>query len=140
MTQPLSMRRRIKHKIEDVRLKESVCMKSTSPMSDERTQTSFSNTTEISYVRYIDAKNELNDMMNSLEQKQKEVRDFAYAHLAPEEADILEWRYVDGKTSQEISAIIGITYDAVRAKASRAERKLKKVYNSSQMSQHVTNK
>lgn len=137
MTQPLYLRRRIEHKIEDVRLKESVCMNTTAPMG-ERTQSSPTNATELSYVRYIDAKNELDVLMDKLGAIQDEVRDFLYGNLSPEEADILEWRYIDGKSQQEISQIVGITYDAMRAKASRAEKKLKKVYNSSQMSQNVT--
>lgn len=135
--QPLALRRKILHKIEDVRLKESVCMKSTTSIG-ERTQTSFSNTTEISYTRYIDAKNELDQYMDVLEQVQGEVRLFLYDNLPPDDADALEWKYIDGKSPQEIADIIGVTYDAMRAKLSRADKKARKSYNSSQMSQIVT--
>lgn len=126
---PLYMRRRIEHKIEDVRLKESACMKSTSEMG-ERVQTSLDNSTEIRYTRYIDAKNELEDLFDKLAGLQDEVRDFLYNNLNADEADLMEWKYIDGKTAQQIADKYGITHDATRARMSRIEKKLKKVYNS----------
>ena len=58
VNQPRSLRRKILHKIEDVRFKEAACMKSTATLA-ERTQTSFGNTAERNIDRYIDAMKEL---------------------------------------------------------------------------------
>lgn len=137
VSRPLALRRRIEHKADDVRLKESICMKSTAQMQ-ERVQSSPDNTTELSYIRYIEACNDLERLMAGLEQVQNEVRLFLYANLAPDEADALEWRYIDDKTPQEIADIHGITYDAARARLSRGEKKAKKAFDLSQMSQNVT--
>ena len=100
INRPRALRIKIEHKIEDVRLKESACMTSTSPLN-ERVQTSTKNTAEASYVRYIDAKNCLVKLMDEYDDAQNEVRDFLYRNLPLDEADLLEWRYIDSKSIKE---------------------------------------
>ena len=108
-------------------LKESICMRSTTTLG-ERVQTSPTNTQEIAYLRYIDAKNDLNDLASELETAQTEVRDFFYGNLNFDEADLLEWRYIDGKTPQEIADRMGTTYEATRQRIQRANEKARRKY------------
>ena len=124
---PNRIRRRISHKIEDVMLKESICMRNTSSLG-ERVQTSPSNTQEVAYLRYIDAKNDLNDLAAELETAQTEVRDFFYDNLNFDDADLLEWRYIDGKTASEIADKMGTTYQATWQRIKRANEKARKKY------------
>lgn len=124
---PNRIRRRISHKIEDVMLKESICMRSTTTLG-ERVQTSPTNTQEIAYLRYIDAKNDLNDLASELELAQTEVRDFFYGNLSFDEADLLEWRYIDGKSPQEIADVLNIAYQTAKNKLSRADKKARSKY------------
>ncbi len=124
---PNKIRRRINHKIEDVMLKESICMRSTTSLG-ERVQASPGNRQEESYIRYIDAKNELNDLAARLEESQTEVREFLYDNLSFEDADLLEWRYIDGKSPQKIADMMGTTYEATRQRLKRANEKARKKY------------
>ena len=94
----------------------------------ERVQTSPTNTQEVSYLRYIDAKNDLNRLASDLETAQEEVRDFFYKNLTFDEADLLEWRYIDGKTPQEIADKMGTTYEATRQRIKRANEKARRKY------------
>lgn len=124
---PNRIRRRISHKIEDVMLKESICMRTTTTLG-ERVQTSPTNTQEISYLRYIDAKNDLNELATELELAQTEVRDFLYDNLNYDDADLLEWRYVDGKNLTEIADKMGMAYQTVKNKMSVAEKEARRRY------------
>lgn len=94
----------------------------------ERVQSSPGNSQEASYIRYIDAKNELNDLAAKLEEAQTEVRDFLYDNLPFDDADLLEWRYIDGKTPMEIADKMGTTYEATRQRIKRANEKARKKY------------
>lgn len=125
---PLLLRRRIAHQIEDVQLKESICMKASAPLQ-ERVQTSVSNTTEINYIRYIDAKNRLSQLAGELEEAQAELREFLYKNLSPDEADILEWRYIDDKSIQDIADIRDLSYSAINSRICRANRKARGIYD-----------
>ena len=124
---PNRIRRRISHKIEDVMLKESICMRSTTTLG-ERVQTSPSNTQEVAYLRYIDAKNDLNDLAAELETAQTEVRDFFYDNLNFDDADLLEWRYIDGKNLTEIADKMGMAYQTVKNRMSEAEKEARRRY------------
>ena len=95
----------------------------------ERVQTSPSNTQEKNYLRYIDAKNDLNELVDEFEIAQSEVRDFLYGNLSFDDADILEWRYIDGKTPQEIADKYGATYQATWQRIKRANEKAREKYN-----------
>lgn len=135
MNRPLTLKTRIEHKVDDVQFKWNVCQNTTATIS-ERVQTSPANTQETSYLRYISAKKELDELCIEYDKVCDGVRAFLYDELEPDEASILEWRYVQGKSAQEISAITGVTYDAARARLSRAGKKASRIFKSSQMSQH----
>lgn len=121
---PRFLRRKVEHKIEDVKLKEAACMNTTVEFK-ERVQTSPVNTTEISYARYIDAKNELDRMMGDLQEVQDKVRSFFGECLWFDEADMLEWKYIECKSTHEIANIIGIAPQTAKNKMSKAEKKAK---------------
>ena len=106
-------------------------MNTTAPIQ-ERVQVSPSNATEQGYIRYIDAKNELYSMMDKLADAQDEVRSFLYKNLSVDSADILEWRYVDGKEVLEIADICGLTEQSVRNKISKANRAARKRWSESE--------
>ena len=124
---PNRIRRRISHKIEDVMLKESICMRTTTTLG-ERVQTSPTNSQEIAYLRYIDAKNDLNELATELETAQTEVRDFFYGNLSFDDADLLEWRYIDGKNLQEIADTMNIAYQTAKNKLNNADKRARSKY------------
>lgn len=127
MNRPLELMQRIEHKIDDVAFKWTLCLNTTQGLS-ERVQSSPSNTQEASYLRYIDAKNDLNDLVAELETAQNEVRDFLYDSLSFNDADLLEWRYINGKSPQEIADRMGVTYEATRQRLKRANEKARQQY------------
>ena len=137
MNRPVAHKRRILHKIEDVRLKEAACFSATAHIA-ERVQTSPSNTSEMNYARYIDAKNDLQRLLEGLEAVQNEVRIFLYANLDPCEADILEWKYIDDKSMLQISEILSISYDSVKGRMKRADKKAQKIYEKNAKTTQMT--
>ena len=137
VNKPLRLRRKVEHKIEEVRLKETACMSATAPLQ-ERIQNSVNNTTELAYVSYADAKRILGELLAELDAAQNELREFLYGNLHFNEADLLEWRYADGKSLHEIAELQHITYDAARTRASRAEKNARKAYNRHTQQQNVT--
>ena len=119
---PMRLQRKLKHKIEDVQLKLTICQATTSGISDDKVQTSAHNRTEDSYMRYIDAKRELNALAEELEETRKDVRAFLYSAISEIDADLLEWRYIEGKSASEIADMFGVTYDATRQRIKRANK------------------
>ena len=128
VARPQELERRIEHKIEDVQLKWSLCS-NTVPELKERVQTSTQNTTELSIIRYAEAKDELDRMCEELDYAREELRKFLYANLKEDLADILEWRYIDGKSIKEVAKIRGFSYDTMRNKFSSADRQAESRYN-----------
>ena len=124
---PRTLRRRVLHKVEDVRLKEVACMSTTASFK-ERVQTSPVNSTELSYIRYIDAKNELDKLMEDLRVAQDEVREFFYDNLCQDYANLLEWKYIDDKRLQDIAVIEDIAYQTAKNKISKAEKKARMIW------------
>ena len=127
INRPLAIYGKILHQVDNVRRLEDVCMKATSVLS-ERVQTSRENTLEKNYVALADAKRELADMIAELDVVSKEVRDFLYGNLNIDDADILEWKYINGKSNSEISKIQNLTYSGATTKISRAEKKAEEAY------------
>ena len=122
VNRPLILRRKVEHKIEDVQLKWTICQSSTAPLH-ERVQTSGGNTTESSYIRYIDAKRELEQLAEELDLARNDLRDFLYSNLKNQDADMLDWRYIGGRTVQEIAEIEGMSYQTAKNRISSANRK-----------------
>ena len=89
VNRPQRLHRRILHKADDVAFKRETCQKSTSTFG-ERVQTSPSNSMERAYVVYIDAKRELNALIDEYNAARDEVEAFFYDNLRFFDADLLE--------------------------------------------------
>ena len=124
---PMRLKRMIEHQIEDVELKWAICQTTTAQLG-ERVQTSVTNKTEASYLKYADSKKKLNELSDEFDEARTEIRAFLYENLEPSDADVLEWKYVEGKSLQEIAQIRSMTYQSMKNKAAKADRKAKRCY------------
>lgn len=122
MNRPLRLRSRIEHKADDVAFKLDVCLKATSALGGERVQTPRDNSAERNLAEYIDAKEKLEQIIAEYNEAVDEVTHFLYEHLDYKYADLLEWKYVNGKELAEIAEITGIAYQTARHRSSAAER------------------
>lgn len=127
VTRPYRIWRRIMHKSDEVIRIEAICMKSTSVFG-ERVQSSFENSQEKNYVALIEAKRELGELMEEHKEAQEEVREFLYDNLTLEEADLLEWKYIDGKSAKDIAKLLNEQEQTIRNKASRYDRKARGIF------------
>ena len=134
IARPIAHKRRILHKIEDVRLKEAACTTSTTPLK-ERVQSSVNNAAEINIIRYAEAKKDLERLFEGLEAVQNEVRIFLYANLTPIEADTMEWKYIDDKNIRQIADITNSSYDCIKSRIKRADKKARRAYEFMQASE-----
>ena len=64
-------------------------------------------------------------MIDEYEASKDEVITFLYDNLKFEDADLLEWKYINGKTLTEIAKIKGIAYQTAKNRSWRAERDLR---------------
>ena len=125
---PGTLKRLIEHKVEDVQFKWNVCVGAV-PELGERVQTSVKNSSEASVIRYADAKKELDQLQGRYDAAVNEVRDFLYAQLNAEEADVLDWKYCADKTTSEIAKIKSLSYSGAANKVRRADIKAARIYN-----------
>ena len=105
ITRPYRIWKRIMHKSDEVIRIEAICMKSTQVFG-ERVQSSFDNSQERNYIALVEAKRELNELMDEHKKAQDEVREFLYDNLSINEADLLEWKYIDGKSIKDIAELL----------------------------------
>lgn len=129
MNRPLHLRSRIEHKADDVAFKLEICLKATTALGGERVQTSRDNTTERNLAEYIDARKKLDAIINDYNEAVEEVTGFIYANLDFKDADLLEWKYINGKTLTEIADIMGIAYQTAKNRSWQAERQLKNKFS-----------
>lgn len=129
VNRPLEIYSRIAHQVEIVQRLENICLNTTTTLG-EKVQTSRQNTQEKKYAALADARHKLNKMTGDLIDICDEVRDFFYENLSYDDADILEWKYINGKSIGEISIITNTSYSGTATKISRAEKKAKKAYYS----------
>jgi DNA-binding CsgD family transcriptional regulator len=122
INRPNTIWRRVLHKSEEVMRIEAICTRATSVFG-ERVQSSFDNTKEKNYIALIEARRELYGLMEEHDIAQEEVREFLYGSLSEEEADLLEWKYIDGKNAKEIADIFCEQEQTIRNKMSRFEKK-----------------
>ena len=127
VNRPLVLYSRVAHQAETVQRLENICMNTTN-MLDEKVQASRQNVQEKRLTALADEQRKLNDLTIELIEVCDEVRSFLYNGREFDDADILEWKYINGKTIQEISEIINTTYSGASTKISRAEKRAKKVY------------
>ena len=125
MNRPLRLRSRIEHKADDVAFKLEICLKATTALGGERVQISRDNATERNLAEYIDAREKLDAIINDYNDAVEEVTDFIYGNLDFKDADLLEWKYINGKTLTEIADIMGIAYQTAKNRSWQAERVLR---------------
>lgn len=128
INRPLVLMQRIEHKIEDVAFKWTLCLNTSQGLS-ERVQTSPSNTQDLKVIRYAEANKQLTDLQAKYDMSCQEVRDFLYDNLDIGDADVLDWKYCNGKSTTEIAEIRGMSYSGAASKISRAEAKARKKYS-----------
>ena len=133
MTRPLRLGMKIQHKTDEVIIKANIATRVTTSLS-ERVMSSPENKTELNVLRYIDAKRELQALIDEQERVKAEVCEFLYDNLSLGDADILEWKYIDGKSIQDISDIKGIAYQTAKNKLSQADKNARKKYQEVQRS------
>ena len=127
INRPLELIQKIEHKVEDVAFKWTLCLNTTQGLS-ERVQTSPSNTSDLKVIRYAQAKKELDDLQEEYDSACDNVRDFLYANLKLMDADVLDWKYCNGKSTKEIAEIRNITYSGAANRISRAEARARSKY------------
>ena len=127
MTRPLAIWRQILHKSDEVAKLEGLCLRTTASFG-ERVQNTVENTREKNLVALSQSKAEMNEMVAELMRVQAEIREFLYDSLRIEEADVLEWKNINGKSVKEIAETLGIEEQSVRNKLSRYEKKARARY------------
>ena len=127
MNRPSRLHDRILHKADEVAFKFEVCTRATGGMG-ERVQTSPENKTSKNYAEYIDANNKLTALVNEYNEARDAVTDFLYDNLEYEDADLLEWKYVNAKDLQGIADVKGLAYQTVKNKVSAAERRARQKF------------
>ena len=127
INKPLDLMQKIEHKIEDVQYKWTLCLNTTQGLS-ERVQTSPSNTSDLRVLRYIEANKQLTELQGEYDDACAEVREFLYGTLDMQDADVLDWKYCNGKSINDIAEIRSISYSGAANRISRAETKARKKY------------
>lgn len=127
INKPLDLMQKIEHKIEDVQYKWTLCLNTTQGLS-ERVQTSPSNTSDLRVLRYIEANKQLTELQGEYDDACAEVREFLYGTLDMQDADVLDWKYCNGKSITDIAEIRNISYSGAANRISRAEVKARKKY------------
>lgn len=125
--EPSRIWRKIQHKSDEVLRIEAICMKTTTVFG-EKVQSSFDNSQERNYIALVDAKKELTSLLEEHRKAQDEVRRFFYEHLDEEEADLLEWKYIDGKSARDIAKITGSQEQTIRNRTSKSDRKARTIF------------
>lgn len=128
INRPLELMQKIEHKVEDVAFKWTLCLNTSQGLS-ERVQTSPINTQDLKVIRYAEANKQLTDLQAKYDRSCQEVRDFLYENLDVNDADVLDWKYCNGKSTTEIAKIRGMSYSGAASKISRAETKARKKYS-----------
>lgn len=125
MNKPLRLRSRIEHKADDVAFKLEICLKATTALGGERVQTSRDNSKERNLAEYIDARKKLDAIIREYNDAVEEVTTFIYDSLDFKDADLLEWKYINGKSLTEIADIMGIAYQTAKNRSWQAEHQLR---------------
>ena len=122
MNRPMRLKKKIEHMADDVAFKLEICLKTTTFMG-ERVQTTRGNSMEKSLVEYIEAKKGLDVLIQEYAAAVGEVKDFLYTSLDFDDADLLEWRYISGKSLQEVADILGVAHQTAKNRSVAAEKR-----------------
>lgn len=128
INRPLDLMQKIEHKIEDVQYKWTLCTNTTQGLS-ERVQTSPTNTTEVRVIRYAQANKELTDLQGEYDVACERVRAFLYGNLELGDADVLDWKYCNGKSINDIAEIRNLSYTGAASRISRAETRARSKFS-----------
>ena len=128
INKPLDLMQKIEHKIEDVQYKWTLCTNTTQGLS-ERVQTSPTNTTEVRVIRYAQANKELTDLQGEYDAACERVRAFLYGNLELGDADVLDWKYCNGKSINDIAEIRNLSYTGAASRISRAETRARSKFS-----------
>ena len=128
INKPLELMQKIEHKIEDVQFKWTLCLNTTQGFS-ERVQTSPTNTTELRVIKYAQANKELTELQAEYDESCDHVRGFLYGNLELNDADVLDWKYCNGKSIKEIADIRNLTYSGAASRISRAETRARSKFS-----------
>lgn len=128
INRPLDLMQKIEHKIEDVQYKWTLCTNTTQGLS-ERVQTSPTNTTEVRVIRYAQANKELTDLQGEYDAACERVRAFLYGNLELGDADVLDWKYCNGKSINDIAEIRNLSYTGAASRISRAETRARSKFS-----------
>lgn len=128
INRPLDLMQKIEHKIEDVQYKWTLCTNTTQGLS-ERVQTSPTNTTEVRVIRYAQANKELTDLQGEYDAACEKVRAFLYGNLELGDADVLDWKYCNGKSINDIAEIRNLSYTGAASRISRAETRARSKFS-----------
>ena len=127
VNKPYRIWMRVLHKADEVLRIEAICTRATTTYG-EKVQSSFDNSKERNYIVLIEAKRELREILEEHRKAEDEVRDFFYEHLETDEADIMEWKYIDGKSPKQIAEIRNEQEQTIRNKISKYENKARKIF------------
>ena len=128
INRPLDLMQKIEHKIEDVQYKWTLCSNTTQGLS-EQVQTSPSNTAELRVIRYTQANNELTNLQGEYDAACESVREFLYGNLELGDADVLDWKYCNGKSINDIAEIRNLSYTGAASRISRAETRARSKFS-----------
>ena len=128
INRPLDLMQKIEHKIEDVQYKWTLCTNTTQGLS-ERVQTSPSNTTELRVIRYAQANKELTDLQGEYDAACERVRAFLYGNLELGDADVVDWKYCNGKSINDSAEIRNLSYTGAASRISRAETRARSKFS-----------
>ena len=106
----------------------TLCTNTTQGLS-ERVQTSPTNTTEVRVIRYAQANKELTDLQGEYDAACERVRAFLYGNLELGDADVLDWKYCNGKSINDIAEIRNLSYTGAASRISRAETRARSKFS-----------
>lgn len=133
---PIILKGKIDHQVEDVSFKWSICLNAVPELS-ERVQSSIHNTTEASILRYAQAKAELDRLQGEYDKAVADVRLFLYTNLRREDADVLDWKYCDDKSIQQIADLKNLSYSGAASKIYRADFRAAEAFRKSERNKEL---
>ena len=127
INRPTAISRRIDHKQAEASKCFDACVRTTAAPREVMIK-SGENARDVNLARYIDAQAELAKLHEDFKAVAKVTRSFLYDALKPDVADLMEYRYVDCCTVNEIAAMKSMAPQSVRNKISRGNKEAEKYW------------
>lgn len=128
MSQPKNLGIQIQHQLEEAERLKALCERATTVYSDMGAQTSHENQREKWLVKYIDSKNKVEELIEMQSAAEESVRAWLYQHLELQDSSMLEYRYIDGLTNNEIAERMHYSEQYLKSKISKTIRVSRKIY------------